>query len=393
MSSAVAAVTPFEDRSRRRRLLKIGAWFLGIALFWLLMQLLGVDVRGWLDEFWDSLTSISVGYIIAGCSLQTVQTTLIGFGWWQIFKFGFPDATIPYRSILAAYAAGVSINNFVPASLGTVVSLLMYTALIAGATFPAVIGATVVQKIFFTIAGTFVYLYLFISVAGSFTREAGWISEHRGLTVLLIAGAVVLVAILARVFWSKLEGLWQQAKKGGAILARPRDYFIRVAAPSFVAWVAKLGVIGVFLAAYGIPVTFHTIMSVAGGNSISSTVSVTPGGAGVTQAVNVATLSDVTDPTTAAAYSVGQQLIMTMWNLVFAVAVVTWAFGWSGGKALVGSSYTEAKEKAAEQRAQRAEKKAAEKEEREEEGEHGLRGRLHRHSDDDEPETESGADP
>jgi cobalt/nickel transport system permease protein len=36
MSSAVAAVTPFEDRSRRRRLLKIGAWFLGIALFSLL---------------------------------------------------------------------------------------------------------------------------------------------------------------------------------------------------------------------------------------------------------------------------------------------------------------------------------------------------------------------
>jgi hypothetical protein len=113
----------------------------------------------------------------------------------------------------------------------------------------------------------------------------------------------------------------------------------------------------------------------------------------VTQAVNVATLSDVTDATTAAAYSVGQQLIMTMWNLVFAVAVVTWAFGWSGGKALVGSSYTEAKEKAAEQRAQRAEKKAAEKEQEEAEGEHGLRGRLHRHHDDDEPETESDADP
>jgi uncharacterized membrane protein YbhN (UPF0104 family) len=140
----------------------------------LILQLLGVDIRGWLDEFWDSLTSISVGYIIAGCSLQTIQTTLIGFAWWQIFKFGFPDAAIPYRSILAAYAAGVSINNFVPASLGTIVSLLMFTALIAGATFPAILGATVVQKIFFTIAGTFVYLYLFLSWrARSRARPAG----------------------------------------------------------------------------------------------------------------------------------------------------------------------------------------------------------------------------
>ena len=82
-----------------------------------------------------------------------MQTTLIAFAWWQIFKFGYPNAVIPYKSILAAYAAGVSINNFVPASLGTLVSLLMYTALIAGATFTGVIGATVVQKIFFTVSG------------------------------------------------------------------------------------------------------------------------------------------------------------------------------------------------------------------------------------------------
>jgi uncharacterized membrane protein YbhN (UPF0104 family) len=392
VSSTVAAVTPFEDHSRRRRFVKIGAWFLAIAIVFGILQLLGVDVRGWLDEFWDSLTSISAKYVVAGCALQTVQTTLIAFGWWQIFKFGFPNASIPYKSILAAYAAGVSINNFVPASLGTVVSLLMYTALIAGATFPAVLGATVVQKIFFTVAGTFVYLYLFISVSGSFTREAGWISEHRGATALLIAGGVVLVVILARVFWQRLKGLWEQAKKGGAILSRPRDYVLRVLIPSFIAWCSKLAVIGVFLAAYGIPVTFHTIMSVAGGNSISSTVSVTPGGAGVTQAVNVATLADVTDPATAAAYSVGQQLIMTMWNLVLAIAVVTWAFGWTGGKQLVGESYSEAKQKAADQRAQRAAKKEAEKEEREAEGETGLRGRLHRHHE-DEPKAESEAEP
>ncbi|MGZ8694599.1 MAG: lysylphosphatidylglycerol synthase transmembrane domain-containing protein [Gaiellaceae bacterium] len=377
--STVAAVTPFDDRSRRRRFVKIGAWFLGIALFFGLLQLLGVDIRGWLSEFWDALKEISAKYVVAGLALQTVQTTLIAFGWWQILKFGYREAVIPYRAILAAYAAGVSINNFVPASLGTLVSLLMYTALVAGATFTGVLGATVVQKIFFTLSGTFVYLYLFLSVPGSFTLEFGWISEHRAVTLLLIAGGVVLVVLLCRVFWQRLKGLWEQAKEGGAILARPRDYFLRVALPSFVAWCSKLGVIGVFLAAYGIPVTFHTIMSVAGGNSISSTISVTPGGAGVTQAVNVAALSDVTSTETAAAYSVGQQLILTMWNLVFAVAVVTWAFGWKGGKTLVGESYTEAKQKAADQRVQRAAKKEAEKAEEGAEGEHGLRGRLHRH--------------
>ena len=73
-------------------------------------------------------------------------------------------------------------------------------------------------------------------------------------------------------------------------------------------------------------------MSVMGGNSIANMVSVTPGGVGVNQATNVAALGDVTDAATATAYSLGQQLAVTAWNIVFAVALVIWAFGWAGGR-------------------------------------------------------------
>ena len=133
---------------------------------------------------------------------------------------------------------------------------------------------------------------------------------------------------------------------------------MRVALPSFGAWLAKLGVIAVFLAGYGIAVTFHTVMSVMGGNSIANTVSVTPGGVGVNQAANVAALDSVTDPATATAYSLGQQLAITAWNIAFAVVLVIWAFGWTGGKLLVEQSYSDAKVKVDEQKAQRAQTKA-----------------------------------
>ena len=129
---------------------------------------------------------------------------------------------------------------------------------------------------------------------------------------------------------------------------------MRVALPSFGAWLAKLGVIAVFLAGYGITVTFHTVMAVTGGNSIANTVSVTPGGVGVNQAANVAALDGVTDAATATAYSLGQQLAITAWNIVFALVLVVWAFGWTGGKMLVEQSYADAKVKVAEQKAQRA---------------------------------------
>jgi hypothetical protein len=114
--------------------------------------------------------------------------------------------------------------------------------------------------------------------------------------------------------------------------------------------VASLGVIAVFLDAYGIPVSFSPLMRIVGGNSIANVTSVTPGGAGVTQAFNVASLNGVASPHDATAYSVAQQLVTTAWNILFALAMVTWAFGWSGGKQLVQESYRGAKQKAAEQK-------------------------------------------
>jgi uncharacterized membrane protein YbhN (UPF0104 family) len=153
----------------------------------------------------------------------------------------------------------------------------------------------VVQKIFFTVAGAFVYVYLFASVPGTFERQLELPHDHPLLMGIVVIAAAFLLVLLARIFWRKLKGLWEKARRGGAILARPREYAVKVVLPSFVAWIAKLGVIAVFLAAYGIAVTFHSVMSVAGGNSIANTVSVTPGGVGVNQATNVAALSGTTD--------------------------------------------------------------------------------------------------
>ena len=145
------------------------------------------------------------------------------------------------------------------------------------------------------------------------------------------------------------------------ILAKPSAYILRVFLPSLLAWIASLGVMCVFLYAYNIPISFHTLMRICGGNSIANVTSVTPGGAGVTQAFNVASLNGITSAANATAYSVAQQLVTTAWNIVFGIIMMAWAFGWSGGESLVRSSYTQAKQKTAEQNAARKERKAAKK--------------------------------
>jgi hypothetical protein len=140
-------------------------------------------------------------------------------------------------------------------------------------------------------------------------------------------------------------------------------------------------VIGIFLAAFAIPVTFESIMWVTGSGSLANVVSVTPGAVGITQATNALALDTCCDvpQSVAVNYSTAQQLITTAWNVLFAVVLVVWVFGWTGGKLLVGQSYTDAKGKVAEQKEQRAAKKEAKRAERREEGAEGLLDRVRPH--------------
>jgi uncharacterized membrane protein YbhN (UPF0104 family) len=257
----------------------------------------------------------------------------------------------------------------------------MFTMIIPAATFAGSLAAYLVQKIFFTIAGTFVYLYLFLSVPGSFDLSLGNIHDNPVTTILIIGGGAFLLILLGRIFWVQVKKLWEKAKQGGVILSRPRQYFLHAFLPSLVSWLCKLTVIGIFLAAFAIPVTFESIMWVTGSGSLANVVSVTPGAVGITQATNALALDTCCDvaKSTAVEYSTAQQLITTAWNVIVAVVLTVSVFGWTGGKQLVGDSYADAKLKVAEQKTQRAERKAVRKAEREASGQ----GRFHRRKDDD----------
>jgi uncharacterized membrane protein YbhN (UPF0104 family) len=348
-------VAPEEPESLRRRLLRIAAWIVGLLILNGLLQLVGVDVIGWLGELWDSVNDISLGYVILGCLFQGAQTVLTGLGWYGILRYAYPGAT--FMPVLTAYAVGVALNNVLPANLGTAVTLVMFTAVVAGATFAGVIAGYVVQKIFYLVIGTFIYLYLFSQVAGSFEFQFGnekdAIVNHPVLTLFIVGGAIFLIALLLRVFWRKVKELWVKAKQGAAILSDLRAYVKWVLLPQMGGYAAKVGVIIVFLAAYGIPVTFGSVMSVLGSNQLANLLSLTPGGVGVNQAFNTFALDSYTDSTTAAAYSTAQQLVTTAFNMGFAIVLVCVVFGWKGGSALVKSSYVDAKVKATEMKESR----------------------------------------
>jgi len=363
MSEATVAAGPVapEPVSKRRRVVKIVSWIVGLVLLLVVLNLLGVEVRDWLKNLWDSMKDISVVYIVLGCIFQCLQTTLTALGWYGILRYAYPGG-VTYMPVLAAYATGVALNGFLPANIGTFVTLLMFVAIIPSATFGGAIAAYLVQKIFFTVIGTVVYLYLFLSVPGTFDINLGNISAHPLATIVIVVGGGFLLVIVGRIFWRQVKKLWLQAKAGGVILSEPRRYFTQAFLPSLGSWLCKLAVIAIFLAAFAIPVTVQSVLWIVGSGSLANVASFTPGAVGVTQATNALALStccQVANETTIA-YSTAQQLIVTAWNVIFGTLLVVLVFGWTGGRTLVGGAYTDAKVRAADMKASRKEKKQSE---------------------------------
>ena len=141
---------------------------------------------------------------------QTGQTVFAGLSYYGILNAAYPGE-VAFWPIVTAYAVGVSMNNFLPANIGTFVTLLMFVAIIPSATVGGSFAAYLVQKIFFTLVGTFVYLYLFLSVPGSFHESLGNISDHPARTILIVGGG----------------GVPDRARSGGSSGGRSRSCGIR----------------------------------------------------------------------------------------------------------------------------------------------------------------------
>ena len=90
MSEAVAHVAPFHDPSRKRRLVKVAGWIVGTAVVVFVLDLLGVDVIGWLQDLWDQIKAVPVGYIVAALVFQTGQTLLAGLSYYGILRAAYP---------------------------------------------------------------------------------------------------------------------------------------------------------------------------------------------------------------------------------------------------------------------------------------------------------------
>ena len=187
-----------------------------------------------------------------------------------------PGARIPLLGVASAYAVGVALNALVPARGGDAVKIAVVHDRIPDPAWrpsrrrcPSSCCSTWSRRpSWWSRRGQGSLPFAPDPPAGSaLGGRAGVAGDRGGFAARRRLGA-------------RLNRLWSQARRGGAILRTPARYARRVAAVQAGAWLCRIGVVWCLLAAFGLgggPLVAALVMILCG---VSTVVPLTPGGAG-----------------------------------------------------------------------------------------------------------------
>jgi uncharacterized membrane protein YbhN (UPF0104 family) len=301
-----------------------------------------------LGRFWDwaagvfeRIGDVSIYWLLLALALKTAESALIAVGWRNILRAAYPRGGLSFKTAWGASQGGTAINAVTPAQAGTAAMIGIFRTSVRGSTVAGITTATFVQAAFF--AALSALMLILTAAFRPRTVDKGSPADEGGgfLTAHPILIAVIVIALVAAAYflWPRLKprllDTWHKAKEGAAIFRDWRNYAKGVALPSGASFACRIGVNIVFMAAFSIPITVFTVFLVASSHMLSGLFAITPGGVGQTQALDVATLSSHAATSDIAAFSITQDAVMTIWNVILGVAVLVWAFGFRAARQML----------------------------------------------------------
>ncbi len=275
-----------------------------------------------LRVFYDHLADVAVLPLAVGLALQVVKTACTSRAWRNTIAAAYPDEKVRWRSIFAAFSAGVGVNAVIPARGGDVVRLYLAHRAVPSATYTTLTSTYLVMSIFDTTMSLAVFGYaLTLGVLPSIhslphlpSFDFSWLFGHGTVSsvvvVLLITG---LTALAVWIHW-RIADFRKRVGQAFRVL-RPRTrYLRRVAFWQACDWGLRFAVIWCFLGAFHVPQTARNLLLVQVTQSLATLAPVTPGGIGTEQAFIVYVFRGAVPKTALLAFSVGMRISLTIVN-------------------------------------------------------------------------------
>jgi uncharacterized membrane protein YbhN (UPF0104 family) len=294
-----------------------------------------IDLGGQFDRVWSAIESfaeyfarIDLPYLALALALSLGLQLCRAHGWANALRAAYPADAVSERGVVGAFLVGAGMNGILPARGGDAIKIVLAKRSVRGSSYAAIIASFAVLAPFDTAIGLVVLLYAItqglLPAAPRLPElpafDISFWAAHPSLLLLTITvigiGLVVLVAVLSR----RIESFWAHLKQGVAIFREPRRYLREVLAWQAAGWVLRFASFWFFLDAFQIGGSLDNVLLVMCVQAITGALPFTPGGAGPQQALLVVALDG---PTYAAvlAYSVGQQIAVTVWSV--AIAFIT----------------------------------------------------------------------
>jgi uncharacterized membrane protein YbhN (UPF0104 family) len=274
------------------------------------------------DKFFSSLASIRWGALLIALVCFGAFLTLRSRAAFNVLRAAYPTERFPWRKIWGAYVAAYGVNNIFPVRPGNVVRLFLTKASIPNSSYPAVASSFLVDNVFdFAVA---IPILIFAFTQGVFPKPPDfsklgafdlsfWASHPR--FALFVLTAVAVLVLVAFAFLSvRVQAFWARVRQGLTILTDRRRYLREVFAIQAAAWVVRFAAFWFLLDAFNVGGSVRSVMLVYAVAAVSSLVPLTPGGAGVQQALLVKVFSGTASGATVAAYSVGQQIALAAFS-------------------------------------------------------------------------------
>jgi uncharacterized membrane protein YbhN (UPF0104 family) len=283
-----------------------------------------------LDVFVGHFRSIGWSFVAAAVTLHLCKMLARTRAWRNILAAAHPVATVRWRSVFGAYAAGAAVNTVLPARGGDVLKLYLVKQRIAGSRYPTLAATLAVDTLFDFVVSAALLAWALqsgvlpgLDVVGRL-RSIDWSWAERNPRLGLAVGGVVVAALVIAWFLARrrIEDLARQLRSGGAVLRRPPLYLRTVVSWQALDWVCRLATIFFLLRAFHLPATLHTALLVQVTQSLSTLVPLTPGGIGTEQGLIVYVFAGRAARAAVLSFSVGMKVALMAVNLVVGFSAI-----------------------------------------------------------------------
>src|SRR5919112_4008731 len=292
------------------------------------------------EQFFDNLAAIQWGQLAIAMLAFVGYLTLRARASFNILRAAYPHERLEFRKIWGAYFAGYGFNSVIPARGGDVVRLFLTKNAVPNASYPAVAATFAVEVIFDVMMGVLILTFAFTQ--GVFPKppdfsdlpafDLAFFAQHPRFTLffltLLAIGSLIAIALLSL----RVKAFWARVRQGLTILY-DRERFVRqVLAVQFAGWLLRFTAFWFLLEAFNVGGSVKNVLLVLGVNAVAAAVPFTPGGAGVQQALLVKVFG-----AGAAAYSVGQQIVIAAFSLAVGFAALFFIFRFRSFKEVISA--------------------------------------------------------